>query len=126
MELISRSCACGCGVAWRCLSSSPQLYASQICEASHLKLRADFHMHLGSNRVLRAAPRKKHRAAPRDGLVNKNEMARTLGVPPTNFAYWVKKLKIPHEKGETRDLWFDPKIVREKWKETGAATRVYS
>lgn len=33
-KLEGRSCRCGCGLTWRCMPGSPQLFASEFCEAS--------------------------------------------------------------------------------------------
>lgn len=107
MNLETRVCPCGVCKPFKVLATSKQVYASNECEMKHKNAS------IGSINV----QKRNYKSPPEPEMVGSADMARMLGVPPSNFNYHVRKRNIPFVR-HVGNLWFKPSEVRKVWKES--------
>lgn len=97
-EMQTRTCQCGCGLAFRCLASSSQKFASQSCQAAVTPG--------GMAEVMKQTKKKSTmKEIPPDalGVVSSNELAKLLRVTYQTVYLWTKSGRIvPVDPGSHR------------------------
>lgn len=109
IEMETRQCACGCGLPFRCLSSSTQKYASQNCQASVTPGGYAEVMKLSKKRV-----RMKDLPPNASGVVSSNELAKMLGVSYQSIYLWTKSGRIVPIDDRGRNKKYDLADVRRR------------
>lgn len=109
MELVTRRCACGCRLTFRCFPTSPQTYASRNCEASVTPG--------GFVTMMRETSRKSRiRKIPAEakGEVSSMQLADMLGVSYQTIFHWTRAGQITPVPSQERNRKYDLAKVREQ------------
>lgn len=109
MEMETRICTCGCGLAFRCMKTSSQTFASQQCQASVTPGgMAELLKHTKRKTAVKELPENV------SGIVGSAELAKTLGVSYQSIYLWTKSGRIVPLDEPGRNKRYDLADVRRR------------